>query len=237
MHWLCGLPPVCGMRTYARLGARSRHRWECAWCQAAPMIPLMLTSTVGLLLAAALHPIGPLSIGDASLRSTAHHVLSSPSPAAARTCEPAMKLNKQQELARLMEIAERQKAGLPVDDDILKPKPKPKQAKPAPTKKLQSRDELFAAMKKLKDANPDSISGPSSAQRYGVTKKAAASASRASPTSKRAGAASNGPRRSPPLPPLTVLRPRPSTRTLTFSSCSRGRARRRARRGPSRTIG
>jgi len=83
------------------------------------------------------------------------------------------KLNKQQELARMMELAKLQKEGLVPDNAEAAPKPKPK---PIPkAKPKQSREQLFAAMQRMKEqAGGDQLTSQTGAQKYGGKKSSAA---------------------------------------------------------------
>ena len=84
-----------------------------------------------------------------------------------------MKLNKQQELMRLMQQAERQRNGLePADEAPPKPKPKPK---PKPQKQAAktatTREDMFAVMRKLQDDNPDEMAPKTESHlRYGISR-------------------------------------------------------------------
>ena len=119
------------------------------------------------------------------------HSLASSAPP--RACAASMKLNKQQELARLMEAAERQRQGLPVDMPEAAPKQAKQKPKQTPKKGPKTREELFAAMGKFKEQNPDSIAGPTSNTRYGATRKAPAPMPSSSAPKKKAAASAPRP--------------------------------------------
>jgi len=95
------------------------------------------------------------------------------------TCAPMMKLNKQTELARLMEQAKRQQQGLDATPQPTAPtKPKKQlQTQKAPL----TREDLFALMSKRKAQSPDESPGPASQMRYGKSAAARASPSNPSP--------------------------------------------------------
>ena len=87
---------------------------------------------------------------------------------------PMLKLNKQQELARLLERARLQKQGLAPDLAAEAPKPKPTPKKRA-APKVQSREELFSQLNQMKQAaGGDQLAATKGHQRYGVASKRSA---------------------------------------------------------------
>ena len=81
----------------------------------------------------------------------------SPAAAPPRACAVLKGLNnKQQELARMMELAEKQRQQPDGTMDL--PAPKKKKGGAVPRRKApQTREQLFSAMRKFKEANPDSL--------------------------------------------------------------------------------
>ena len=112
----------------------------------------------------------------------------------ASTCSVTMKLNKQQQLALLMEQAERQRQGLPPTEEAVPQKAatsaQKKKAKAAP----RTREELGAVMKKIKDSNPDEMASKTQSHlKYGVSVRPAAAASKAKPAATKSASAAGKP--------------------------------------------
>ena len=80
-----------------------------------------------------------------------------PAVARPRACVVLKGFNsKQQELARMMELAEKQRQQPEGTVDL--PAPTKKKGKAPPARKApQTREQLFKAMRKFKEANPDSL--------------------------------------------------------------------------------
>jgi hypothetical protein len=96
--------------------------------------------------------VSPRALGRAPLA----RALPGPTP---RACVALKGFNsKQQELAQMMELAEKQRRQPEGKEDLPVPAAPKRKGKPPPSRKPpKTREQIFAAMQKLKQSNPDSL--------------------------------------------------------------------------------